>query len=397
MQVPWELPLRLRELPFDIFQRYWSVLWILDQAGIEPGAGVLEVGGAGGYMRRFAPERRIVTLDLSLQGEGDPDVVASGTQLPFAPASFAAVVALDTLEHVPSAERRRFLEECLRAAARLVVLTFPQRGLVEEAERRLAALQEGVSGAVCGFLDEHLQEELPDAGEVIGWAEPRGWVGNSLPHGTIDRWELWMQLEVLLVNFPYGGELRKRVHALGNTMYTLADFAASAYRSLVVLRPAGSDPVELVAPEARPGAEVVSEARERVVAAALEWRRRIGELDEFAKKLQGDVAQEGEERLALERYCRRQQERIAELERELQAAQAALADRATEVARLAEREAMAREEQRMLEKGYQDLAEYVRKVEKTFLDSQRRMVELDLHIARLSRELYRLRVERLEP
>jgi SAM-dependent methyltransferase len=86
-------------------------------ARLAPGSRVLEVGcGAGATTRamfRARPDLAIHGCDISRTaihmartfGGGIPYVVASATALPYADASFHAVVFYDVLEHIPDADR----------------------------------------------------------------------------------------------------------------------------------------------------------------------------------------------------------------------------------------------------------------------------------------------------
>ena len=86
------------------------------------GGDVLDVGcGDGRYSRLLETSNRVVSLDLSAVGAamtrasrrpGSPILRGSALELPFEDASFDAVVALETLEHIE--DDRAALVECFR-------------------------------------------------------------------------------------------------------------------------------------------------------------------------------------------------------------------------------------------------------------------------------------------
>jgi SAM-dependent methyltransferase len=109
-------------------------------SGLPPGSRLLEVGcGAGATTRAMAgarPDLVIHGCDLSRTairtalafGGGIPYVVASATALPYADASFQAVVFYDVLEHIPDADRS--LAEVFRVLrpGGLLAATVPAEG-----------------------------------------------------------------------------------------------------------------------------------------------------------------------------------------------------------------------------------------------------------------------------
>ena len=70
-----------------------------------PGSLVLEVGGGPGPLETFLPELEVFVSDITGEHVGR-FMLADGAALPFADQTFAAVVTLDVLEHVPAAVPR---------------------------------------------------------------------------------------------------------------------------------------------------------------------------------------------------------------------------------------------------------------------------------------------------
>jgi SAM-dependent methyltransferase len=110
------LPLFL--LPEDLWERHHLVSRYLK--GCRPRT-VLDVGGEG-LLGRFLPRARVVSTNV----EGpQADCVYDGERLPFASASFDAVVTLDVMEHLPSARRPAFVDELFRVTRTHVVIAVP--------------------------------------------------------------------------------------------------------------------------------------------------------------------------------------------------------------------------------------------------------------------------------
>ena len=81
-------------LPFDQYQRYRLASDLLDE--VRPKGttwSVLDVGGRTALLRSFLPRDRVVPVDLEASSER-PLVLGDGSALPFADASFDAVVCV---------------------------------------------------------------------------------------------------------------------------------------------------------------------------------------------------------------------------------------------------------------------------------------------------------------
>jgi hypothetical protein len=145
--------------PRDTYERHWvAARWLRAQGA----KSVLDVGGEG-LLRRFVPGVSCVSVNVCAPAE----VLYDGTTLPFADASFDAVVSLDTLEHLPADRRPSFVEELLRVASRLVVLAAPHGS---ETHRRLEqealAAYRAQRGEDHPYLREHVEYGLPTAEEL---------------------------------------------------------------------------------------------------------------------------------------------------------------------------------------------------------------------------------------
>jgi hypothetical protein len=228
---PREIDPRL-ELPFDQYQRYQVTAELLAGFKVPAGAAVLEVGGGPGPLESFLPEYEVFVSDISGAAH-DRFLLASGDALPFADETFAAVVTLDTLEHVPPSIRAPFLSELLRVSTDLVVLSAPFAS--PELEVAEEALNEFIRARFQGdfpTLDEHADNGLPKLDATIAALSRNGFSTATLPSGYLPRWLVGMLVhhELLATGLPHLGKL----HAYYNSVVSPLDNREPAYRHVVV-------------------------------------------------------------------------------------------------------------------------------------------------------------------
>jgi SAM-dependent methyltransferase len=219
------------ELPFDQYQRYEVAAALVHGFELPAGARILEVGGGPGPLEAFLPEYELVVSDVAGEHDGRY-LLADGAALPFADATFGAVVTLDTLEHVPPEHRKPFLAELLRVSADLVILSapfaHPDLELAEE------ALNEFIRARFGDFptLDEHAQNGLPELEPTAAALGEHGFTTAALPSGYLPRWLVAMLVhhELLATGVPYLGKL----HAYYNAVVSPLDRREPAYRHVIV-------------------------------------------------------------------------------------------------------------------------------------------------------------------
>ncbi len=104
----------------------WSSLWhqVHETLGLRPRS-VLEVGVGRGLYKSTLQALRCPVTTVDINPAIGPDVVGSVTGLPFAGASFSAVVAFQVLEHLPYADFRRAVGEMRRVATDHVLISLP--------------------------------------------------------------------------------------------------------------------------------------------------------------------------------------------------------------------------------------------------------------------------------
>ncbi len=126
-----------------------------------------------------------VGVDVGFSAPAVPPMIAmeyDGQRLPFADGAFDTVVSMDTLEHVPPAQRGPFLDELLRASAARVLVGFPAGAEGREADRLLAQVFQARGGAAPTWLGEHDALGLPEAAEVEALFRARpAWRWEALP------------------------------------------------------------------------------------------------------------------------------------------------------------------------------------------------------------------------
>lgn len=156
-------------LTYDFYERHYVVARLI-AAHAHPGTIVLDVGGRLGALAQFT-----VCRVFSLNVDGSGDVQYAGGAIPFADRACDVVTAIDTLEHLPRERRGDFVRECLRVSRVAVVLAAPFASPGHaEAEARLSALFERITGGLHPYLSEHVRYGLPSLEEIQGWIEQSG-------------------------------------------------------------------------------------------------------------------------------------------------------------------------------------------------------------------------------
>lgn len=222
-------------LPFDQYQRYRLVSDLLRQLrGDGPALRVLDVGGRTAVLREFLHDARIDLVDV--EASASPGLVlGDGSRLPFQDASFDAVCAFDTLEHVPVPLREAFVAEVRRVSRQWVILAGPYaHPRVEEAEALLQKFLEQKLGERHRYLDEHLHNGLPDRARTERQLEASGARVVSIPHGNLDR---WLVLQCLAMYMDYDPALRpiaRDFQRFYNESLYASDHAEPVYRHVIV-------------------------------------------------------------------------------------------------------------------------------------------------------------------
>lgn len=224
---------------YDMYERHSVVRRLLDEA-LADDAGdqhILDVGGRAGLLGSFVPYH---VASINVDGSGD--LMGSGHALPFTGSAFAAVVSIDTLEHLPSDRRFPFVRECLRVAQRAVVVTAPYGSDGHrESEQRLAREYESTYGEPHVYLGEHIAYGLPDERDIEVWvrglegirwrvafAGDYGWQSRYFERtvlyhrgrgATARLWRLWHRVRSWALFHPV--KLTTEPYPMANRLYLL--------------------------------------------------------------------------------------------------------------------------------------------------------------------------------
>jgi hypothetical protein len=131
-------------------------------------ASLIEVGSGARGLASIIDDS-FVGIDVRIDGEPAPSMYPfsyDGGRVPFKTGSFHTVVSMDTLEHVPPANRVDFLHELLRISASRVILGFPSYGGPAQGEDFMHGLFRRMGMPAPAWLNEHDEFGLPPAREV---------------------------------------------------------------------------------------------------------------------------------------------------------------------------------------------------------------------------------------
>lgn len=222
-------------LSFDQYQRHRGVSDIITGV-FEPEVEyrVLDVGGGGSLLSMFISDAEVTTLDPR-QYDRRNHVQNQGDVLPFEDDAFDAVVSVDTLEHVPEHQREAFLDELLRVSRRWIVLACPfQHEKTDAAERLFATFESQVRGIDNAFLNEHLENGLPDLASTMNYLQRSLPSLNRLPNGWLPRWFTMMVFQSTMATCLDHFSLGQKIISLYNKDYYRFDNSEPAYRQILI-------------------------------------------------------------------------------------------------------------------------------------------------------------------
>ncbi|MDQ3243098.1 MAG: glycosyltransferase, partial [Gemmatimonadota bacterium] len=187
----------------DIYQRYCVLARLLTAAFPLRDKGtlvrILDIGsGPARLTERFLPAYFNVTrADVDTFGDAGVVPLTRGASLPFESDSFAAVIALEVLEHVPAEEREALIDECTRVSSDVVVFCCPVASeLTTRAEEIFQSLALEMSGNASPFLAEHKSVGLPAAAAVRAALERRRPHVVDLPNSPLPEWLVYNLIDL---------------------------------------------------------------------------------------------------------------------------------------------------------------------------------------------------------
>ena len=245
---------RTQLVSFDLYERYsLAAQFVSALRGASPYA-VLDVGGHsdvlwpgfGSLASAFIPDVKTFVIDLHREPGLKDYTVGSALSLPFSDRSFEFVLAADTLEHIPAADRQSFLHELLRVARGAVLLSFPFRTPLNEACERLVYryIQMRKQVELPAFR-EHLELGLPEIETVRQWVKETGLAFRIWNHGNT---MLWLRMMLTKNHLWAQGapEFGQELDAIFNVSFAAGDYREPCYRAFVaVSREPGNDAVIL--------------------------------------------------------------------------------------------------------------------------------------------------------
>ncbi len=152
--------------------RYYPVLEMLARNSPQT---ILEVGSGSTGLGKYVDFQFIGVDENFTDYSGTPQpiapnmtpVVARASQLPFADESFDMVICVDTLEHILPAEREQTVMELLRVTSHTLFLSCPCDQHSQDHDRALRDYLTRKRIPVPGWLDEHLNLEVPRKEELL--------------------------------------------------------------------------------------------------------------------------------------------------------------------------------------------------------------------------------------
>ncbi len=147
-------------------------------------ASLIEVGSGARGLATIIDDS-FVGIDVRIDGEPAPGMYPfsyDGGRVPFKAGSFHTVVSMDTLEHVPPANRVDFMNELLRISAARVILGFPSHTGNPGGDDFMRALFMKLGMGAPAWLNEHDEFGLPPARDVEAILDQLGdWSWRPLP------------------------------------------------------------------------------------------------------------------------------------------------------------------------------------------------------------------------
>lgn len=148
--------------------RYLPIVSVIKRKGLQD-TNILEVGSGSLGITPFL-KKPIDGLDVNFSGPQTKlltKIKGSAFDLPMRKNSYEVVISADTLEHIPKNQREKSIFEMLRVAKRLVIIVVPTGRLSEIQDKNLEKYFQKVFGEKDQFLEEHVQNGLPQNDEIL--------------------------------------------------------------------------------------------------------------------------------------------------------------------------------------------------------------------------------------
>ena len=331
------------ELPFDQYQRYRIVEELVGLIRQGRRLRILDIGGRPGLIADFLPQDDTFILDVQ-PSEGLNCVQGDGINLPFTSDSFDLVVSIDTVEHIPTDQRVRFLEEQLRTSKNYVLLAAPfEDENVSLAEQIVNQFFIKKIGHPNDSLEEHFANGLPRLDETLSFFDQNGVQHLEIPNGYLYNWLVMMMAIPAVQILPDSEELLAMLNRFYNQNLYVSDNRRPCYRTVILASKqhslesgfvysgfvnSGSDlrtvdtrlqltNLLLSLKLEEPRIATLEKELEGRTAWAFQLRDEIEKNDEVIKKLQAEFAERTEWALKLREEVEDRDRRIFNLQKEL--------------------------------------------------------------------------------
>jgi SAM-dependent methyltransferase len=222
---------------FDQHSRYASVGEVLGLLA-EPGASVLDVGsGEARLLDRYARELECSYLDPLLAKDEGTRVLAGGfSRLAEEERTWDWLVSVDTLEHIPEAERGAFLRTLVERARVGLVVSGPciEDAAALEVDDRVNESYRRKTGEDYPWLVEHKEFGLPSRSWMIQELQAAGFETQVLGNGHAPWLGFLLPYFVCYLDDPQHLSLLRELSGLFNEKLYRFDHLPPHYRSIVV-------------------------------------------------------------------------------------------------------------------------------------------------------------------
>lgn len=149
--------------------RYLPIVSILKRLNLQDSK-ILDVGSGPQSITPYL-KKPVDGLDTDFSDGPQTPLVnkikGSATSIPFRKNSYDVVISTDTLEHIPRDKRESAIYEMVKVARKLLIIVVPTGKLSEKQDQELEAYYRKTMGTKNQFLEEHLENGLPQNEEIL--------------------------------------------------------------------------------------------------------------------------------------------------------------------------------------------------------------------------------------